>query len=166
MKKLITFVVLTGFVLSCSKSDDDILNLTFLEKYEGAVWLKDSDDEKKLYRKFNNNLNNPYDDYQNYFIVGGVLDCFYKDVYNTGNKEFTISTITKNHENTLELELLDKTGLGMTKKRILRYTVSKNSLKLEMFWVDDDNGKLLTSWLFPPRYYRKSSINLDELPKC
>lgn len=154
MKKIIYLFVLSIFVIGCSKPDDDISNdsnsnITFLEKFEGTVWLKDTQ-KQVLFLRFINRSETP-------------LEYWIKDIscYNyTLERIYDDTTLYINLENVLGFRYyrnIDATDYI----NIITIEVLDNIMLLESKHYEDD---ILVSIEY--LNYDKSIEDVDKLPLC
>tara|TARA_B100001094_G_C17857179_1_gene635607 strand:- start:42 stop:530 length:489 start_codon:yes stop_codon:yes gene_type:complete len=109
MKKLFLLSAILIFACSSDDSNDNNSNQTFLEKYDGIIWVEyediyvEGEDEDNAYLRFNNNLSNWLTSYSFEIFNGQThsVDCLdIGDLYADMNNSFTITT---NSENVLSI---------------------------------------------------------------
>ena len=148
-KKIIYFLVISLCIFSCSTTDDQNLDVTFLEKYEGTVWLKNNP-EQVLYIRFINNPNTPLE----YWIKDDTCFNYYLE------KFFKDKSLTVNSENTLEFSYyrcIDATECV----NIITLEVIENSIQLESKHFED--GILVATENLD---YTKSNKDVDNFILC
>lgn len=157
MKKLIYILVLPLFIFNCSKSDDDNLktpvddnlNTTFLEKYEGTVWISNELDVTS-YIRFINNLNTPLENWID------MTDCYYYYLQTL----YEGDTLSENSNDTLEFRYVESDE-GVEYLDIITLTASGNTIEAEYKYYED--GDLYESGTL---YLSKSSIDVDGFILC
>ena len=92
MNKIIYIIILSLFLFHCDKSDDDEFGNTFLEKYEGTVWLKNNL-EQTVYIRFINNTETPLE----YWVGSEKCYHYFLETIYKGN------SLSTNFEDVLEL---------------------------------------------------------------
>lgn len=154
MKNLLHILVVAFIITSCSKPEDDLLNesnsnITFLEKHQGSVWLKDNP-EQVLFIRFINKTETP-------------LEYWIKDIkcYNYRlERIYDDNSLTINLENVLEFRYyrnIDATEYI----NIITIEVIDNKIQLESKHYEDD---VLVSIEY--LNYDKSNEDVDKLPLC
>ena len=154
MEKIIYLFVLLIFVIGCNKPEDDILNdtnsiITFLEKFEGTVWLKDNP-KQVLFLRFINRTETPLE----YWIKD--ISCYHY----TLERIYDDTTLAINLENVLEFRYyrnIDATDYI----NIITIEVFDNIMLLESKHYEDD---ILVS--IENLNYDKSIEDVDKLPLC
>ena len=154
MKKIIYLFVLSIFVTGCSKPYDDISNennsnITFLEKFEGTVWLKDNP-KQVLFLRFINRTETPLEYWiKNISCYDYTLERIYDD-----------TTLAINLENILEFRYyrnIDATDYI----NIITIEVLGNNMQLESKHYEDDILVYIENL-----NYDKSIVDVDKLPLC
>lgn len=123
--KIIIYAFIYCFFFTCS-NEDDTFNTTFLKKYEGTVWLKESPMEYVFIRFIDNN-NTPLE-----FWVNG-FECYYHYTETLCGD----NTLTINNEDILEFKYFrncDQTDYV----NIITLKASGNSMELESKFYEDD----------------------------
>lgn len=148
MKKLICILALSFFMFNCSKNDDN-LSTTFLEKYEGTVWVS-NDYDVTTYIRFINNIKTPLENWID------VTDCYhyYLETLYDGD------ILSKNSNDTLEFKYVESDG-GVEYLDIITLTASSNTIKAEYKYYED--GDLYESGTI---HFSKSSIDVDSFILC
>lgn len=149
MKKIIYFLVIFLLVFSCSKTSDQILDATFLEKYHGTVWLKNNPNQI-LYIRFINDTITPLE----YWIKDGACYDYNLEIIYESN------SLTKNFENTLEFRYhrcIDATDYV----NIVTLEVFENSMLLESKHFED--GIFVSTEYLD---YTKSNEDVDNFVLC
>jgi hypothetical protein len=153
MKKFIYILVLSLFVFNCSKDDDEDINITFLEKYEGTIWEMDDDDDLyDYYFRIIDNLNTPLEDWD---IYEGD-DCYEYDLVSLSEIGFEV---TENSEDYFKIKYL-----GSSDEMVDYYislTVIDNSLYLKYEGIE--NGIITQS---STDVYLLTSIDVDSFILC
>ena len=149
MKKIIYILVLSFFIISCSKSDDDNSSTTFLEKYEGTVWFNNENDVPS-YIRFINNLSTPLENWID------VADCYQYYL----NEFYEGDSITENSNDILEFRYVESDG-GDEWVDIMTLTASGNSIEVEYKYYENDD--LYESGFI---YFTKSSADVDSFTLC
>ncbi|MEL0456677.1 hypothetical protein WJN01_10585 [Flavobacteriaceae bacterium SZ-1-7] len=153
MKKIIYVLALSLLTFNCSKSDNNDDSIaTFLEKYDGTVWVYSGFDET-FYLRIIDNSNSPFEFWEEYG------DCF---EYYLGimDDEYDSATTTKNSNNTLEVKFVEEFE-GVEYMVLFTLTVTGNSMEIKYSLYED--GKLNDSF---SEYLSKTSINVDDLILC
>ncbi|WP_370476560.1 hypothetical protein [Tamlana flava] len=153
MKKIIYVLALSLLMFNCSKSDNNDDSIaTFLEKYEGTVWVYSSFDEE-FYLRVIDNVNSPFEFWEEYG------DC-YEYYLGTMDDDYDSVTTTKNSSNTLELKFVEELE-GVEYMVLFTLTVTGNSMEIKYALYED--GKLTDSY---SEYLSKTSVNVDNLTLC
>lgn len=150
MKKLFHILILSLFIFSCSKSDDNPSEEnTFLKIYEDTAWLND-EDEESVYIRFINNPKAPIEywiEFEDcYFYILDRMSSESKIIENTAER-----LVFRHVENDEEIEYVD----------IVTLTITGNSLKGETEFYE--NGVLVETDI---NFLTKSSDDVDNLILC
>mgnify|MGYP006150616155 FL=1 len=106
MKKLLLLSAL--LIFACSSDDNDLMEETFLERYDGVVWEINDPSVTPGLRMFNNdiqgwiekNVNNANDEFCGQYIFGVQFE-----VTVEAANAFWVATLIENSENRLSYEL-------------------------------------------------------------
>lgn len=154
--KFYTFFILAILINSCSKDENSIHCVTFLECQEGTVWKDNSSSTDEIvYIRF---INNPIIIFEvfNQFIPNNK-DCFTHYNISQGWGEINI---IENTENKLDFVIFPPDWELNT----VEFKLSKSEDTLHLsFNIYDEYGALIKS---NPSILIKSIINVDELPSC
>lgn len=157
MKKLIYILLITPFIISCSKDDND-LKLTFLEKYKETVWTL-NEYESESYIRFINNINQPFESWLN------LTDCYYYELetLNYGDGSPLPHEITENSGDMLEISYYSYWD-GNVYHEVEKYTltVTGNSLKIERRFYEDGDLQNVDE----PVFLKKTTDDVDNLTLC
>jgi hypothetical protein len=150
MKKIIYFLVLSLFVFSCSKSDDDnspeSCN-TFLECNDGSTWILDYDFAVVLFR-INDNINNLLEQW----VIYDSEDCYYY----LGNTYVLYYTITENTKDKLVLKIDDASTTST-----LTFSIVNGELKLIVQEIFDGELSYEDTLVL-----QETTIDVDNLTIC
>ncbi|WP_242120562.1 hypothetical protein [Aestuariivivens sediminicola] len=153
MKHIIYLLTLLLFVFNCSKDNNPEADRTFLEKYAGTVWVF-TDYGEKTYVRIIDNLNHPFE----YWEESGDCYDYYLEILD--EEFYSVVDITKNSNNTFELEAVDTDG-GMEFMLIMTISVFGNNLEMSYTYYED--GVLNETY---SEYWAKVSMDVDSLPIC